>query len=132
MSRPDNREWVKPHRLEYVPLNSELAVLRVLAGLNRRMPVPASLALIAGAPHQIVRAPVLGSVTRRPSRRMRTADQLLWRVTFALPLELLECPQTLFALRRPGPHGHAASQLRSYRASRHYAATGSSAPGALG
>ena len=108
MSKPGNREWVNPHRLEYVPLNSELAVLRVLAGLNRRMPLPPTPALIAGAPHQIVRAPVLGRVTRRPSRRMRTADQLLWRVTFALPIELLECPQTLFALVAPD---HMATRL---------------------
>jgi murein DD-endopeptidase MepM/ murein hydrolase activator NlpD len=98
MSKSSSREWLNAHKLEYVPLNSELAVLRVLAGLTRGTPLPASPVLVAGAPHTIVRAPVLGSVTHRPSRRMRTADHLLWRATFALPIELLECPQTLFAL----------------------------------
>ncbi len=98
MSKPSSRQWLHPHKLEYVPLNAEMAVLRVVAGLNRGMPLPAAPVLVAGAPHRIVRAPVLGSVTHRPSRRMRTADHLLWRVTFALPIEVLECPETLFAL----------------------------------
>jgi murein DD-endopeptidase MepM/ murein hydrolase activator NlpD len=110
VSEPSSREWLNPHKLEYVPLNSELAVLRVLAGLNRGTPLPAAPMLVAGAPHTIVRAPVLGSVTHRPSRRMRTADHLLWRVTFALPIELLECPQTLFALVA---HDHMPSRLPS-------------------
>jgi transglycosylase-like protein with SLT domain/peptidase M23-like protein len=98
VSKASGREWLHAHKLEYVPLNSELAVLRVLAGLNRSTPLPGAPMLVAGAPHTIVRAPVLGSVTHRPSRRMRTADHLLWRATFALPIELLECPQTIFAL----------------------------------
>jgi hypothetical protein len=100
MSRPapGGRDWLHPHRLEYVPLDDELAVLRVSAGLARGLQPPAGAALVAGAPHTVVRATVLGSVTHRASRRPRPADQLLWRATFALPLELLECPQTLFAL----------------------------------
>src|SRR5579859_6002943 len=98
VSKPSGRQWLHAHKLEYVPLNTELAVLRVLAGLDRGTPLPEAPMLVAGAPHTIVRAPVLGSVTHRPSRRMRTADHLLWRATFALPIELLECPQTIFAL----------------------------------
>jgi hypothetical protein len=98
MSKAANPGWLRPKRLEYVPLDDELAVVRVVAGLARGVTPPAEPMLVAGAPHTIVRAPVLGSVSRRPSRRMRTADHLLWRVTFALPLELIECPQALFAL----------------------------------
>ena len=92
------QDWLHPQRLEYVALDEELAVVRVVAGLGRGLAVPGQVALVAGAPHSIVRAPVLGSVTHRPSRRLRTSDHLLWRVTFALPLELLECPAALFAL----------------------------------
>jgi murein DD-endopeptidase MepM/ murein hydrolase activator NlpD len=112
MSSLGNTNWLRPDRLEYVPLDEELAVVRLLAGLDRGHRPPPTAALVAGASHTVVRAPVLGSVTHRPSRRMRTADHLLWRVTFALPLELLESPQAVFALtardhlptRLPGPH----------------------------
>ncbi len=89
--------WMRPQRLEYVPLDDELAVVRVTAGLRRGLTPPADAALVAGTAHTILRAPVLGGVTHRASRR-RTADHLLWRATFALPLELVEAPQTLFAL----------------------------------
>ena len=100
MSSPANsgRDWLRPRRLEYVPLDDELAIVRVSAGLDRGLRPPPGAALVAGTPHAVVRAPVLGSVTHRPPRRLRAGDQLLWRATFAVPLELLECPQTLFAL----------------------------------
>lgn len=94
-ARPD---WLHPRRLEYVPLDDDLAVVRVLASLDRGLTPPADVSLVAGAPHAVVRAPILGSVTHRATRRPRPADHLLWRVTFALPLELVECPQAVFAL----------------------------------
>jgi hypothetical protein len=92
------RGWLSPQRLEYVSLDDELAVVRVLGRLDRGLRPPPETALVAGTAHIVQRAPVLGSVTHRATRRPRPADHLLWRVTFALPLELLECPQTLFAL----------------------------------
>src|SRR5436305_330002 len=97
----DDREWVKPHRLEYVPLDERLAVVRLAAGLSSKAHPPRP-ALIVGGPQTVSRAPALGSVTRRPPRRRRTADQLLWRVTFALPLELIECPEAMFGLVAAG------------------------------
>ena len=93
---------LRAHRLEYLPLDEELAVVRLVAGLSRALPRPSQPSLVLGAPQSVLRVPALGSVIQRPSRLRRTSDQIPWRVTFAAPLELVECRDSLFGLVADG------------------------------
>ena len=95
-------EWLKPHRLEYLPLDGELAVVRLVAALRSATSPLAGATLVVGGPDEVLRAGALGSLTHRIPRRFRTADELLWRVTFALPLELVRCPEAVFGLVAKG------------------------------
>lgn len=92
------REWVKPQRVDYLPLDDELAVVRLLAALPRCLSRSADATLVVGDRDAIVRAGTLGSLTHRVPRRFRASEELLWRVTFALPLELVRCPDAVFGL----------------------------------
>jgi hypothetical protein len=93
-------DWVKPQRLDYLQLNDSLAVVRLSAELTSEM-WPRYPGLLVGAPHGSHRTLALGSLTHDMLRR-RTADELLWRVTFAVPLDLVQCPRSLFALVASG------------------------------
>jgi Transglycosylase SLT domain len=94
-------DWLKPHRLDYLPLDDELAVVRLVAELRCGGP-PADATLVVGGPEAVLRRDPLGSLTHSVSRRFRTADELLWRVTFALPFELVEYPEAIIGLTAAG------------------------------
>jgi hypothetical protein len=93
-------DWISPQCLDYLPLNDRLAVVRLAAELGCGLP-PRKPALLVGSAQAVLRTPALGSVTHRVPRR-RVGDELLWRVTFAVPLELVEYPQAIFGLVAAG------------------------------
>jgi Transglycosylase SLT domain len=95
-------EWLKPHRLEYLPLDGELAVVRLVAALPSATSPGVGATLVVGGPDGVLRSDALGSLTHRIPRRFRAADELLWRVTFALPLELVQSPDAVFGLVATG------------------------------
>ena len=101
-------QWLKPQRLEYLPLDEELAVVRLVAELRSGFSPPAGTTLVVDGPDSILNSCQLGSLAHRVPRRFRAADELLWRVTFALPLELVEFPEAIFSLMA---QGHAAARL---------------------
>ena len=101
-------QWLKPQRLEYLPLDEELAVVRLVAELRSGFSPPVGATLVVDGPDWIRKSCQLGSLSHRIPRRFRAADELLWRVTFALPLELVEFPEATFSLMA---QGHAAARL---------------------
>src|SRR5436305_9342900 len=94
--RQSNSLWVTPQRFEYAPISDAVAVARLTATLAEQLPPPAGAALLIEAPQTKLRCPALGSVTNHGTRR-RASDELLWRVTFSAPIEVLEYPDTAFA-----------------------------------
>ncbi len=94
LPRPD---WLKPHRLDYMPLDEQRAVVRLVAQLRGCLAPPAAALLVEG-PEALFRTHSLGSLTHSVPRRFRPADELLWRATFAVPLELVECPDAMFSI----------------------------------
>jgi hypothetical protein len=79
-------------RFDYRRLGEELATVRLLATLagEDRLPADPSLTIFRGA-----------EWTSHPARACRT-DGLVWHAAFAVPLAIVEYPQSLFALNAAG------------------------------
>ena len=89
--------WLALEQFDYAPLSQNRAVVRLVAALHGHLGAPSgtTLVLARGAlqsPH-----PVLANALSR--RHVDDpASGLLWQASFAVPLDLVEYPRTLFAL----------------------------------
>ena len=96
----DPDSWLTIERLDYSPLAGRWAVVRLVAGLGADAALPAEPRLIvergqASSSH--------GAFVSAADRRVLGAhSELLWVASFAVPLEVVECPSAVFALTAPG------------------------------
>ncbi len=93
MQTPAN--WCSLVGLDYAPVDSARAVLRLRGVLD--VPMPSDPTLIVRRRPLATRHRVLGCAIEEPSE-----SGLLWLVTFAVPLEIVECRRARFALSAGG------------------------------
>jgi murein DD-endopeptidase MepM/ murein hydrolase activator NlpD len=121
-------DWFGLEKFEYVPLSERSAVMSLLAVVSDRTPGAAlrnpSLNVQGRGALRSYRA--LLDTAQPPIRNgsadtpRRAADELLWQVTFGLPLEVIESPHALFELATsdgllialPAPDGPACEYAR--------------------
>jgi Transglycosylase SLT domain len=103
--------WLALERFDYSRVGQRWAVLRLLAGLGSNLGAPAQARLVvqpgadgACGPQSLSYPARACALERRLLGRQgdQGASGLLWRASFAVPLEVVECPQALFEFTVPG------------------------------
>ncbi len=101
---PELDAWLRPERFEYSLLGERWAALRLLASVQ----VPAVEPQLTDATLIVRRGTSLtshASFSATVDRPEGAAEELLWRVSFGLPLEVVEYPGALFELTTGGGLG---------------------------
>jgi Transglycosylase SLT domain len=107
VNTPELDAWLRPERFEYSLLGERWAALRLLAAVQ----VPALEPQLSDATLIVRRGEALTSHSSFSATVERlggngngngTADELLWRVSFGLPLEVVQFPHALFELTTGG------------------------------
>jgi hypothetical protein len=96
--------WLAVERFDYSRVGRQWAVLRLLAGLADQLgaPAPAMLVITQGQRRETFPAWACALERRLGERQAGlAASGLLWRASFAVPLEVVEFEDTLFELTAP-------------------------------
>ena len=97
--------WLAVERFDYSRVGRQWAVLRLLAGLADQLGAPAQAMLVITQGQRRETFPARAcALERRLGERQAglAASGLLWRASFAVPLELVEFEDTLFELTAAG------------------------------
>jgi uncharacterized membrane protein YgcG len=93
-------------RFDYSRVGKEWAVVKLLARLGGELGAPADARLVvARDPEEVsfqARACTLERRLLGSTRRSAGGSELLWRASFAVPIEVVECREALFSLRADG------------------------------
>src|SRR5947209_5849839 len=94
------RGWLAVKNFEYEALEDRWAVLRLLGEVEGGLGVPAGAALLIDREGKVERHCPLTAWSGATSQAdgKQSASGLLWRVSFAVPLEVVEYPRSLFSL----------------------------------
>ncbi len=100
----DPERWLALERLDYSRVGEHWAVLRLLAGLSAELGAPAEAKLVVQRGPEATTYPARACALERRlvARKGGVASELLWRASFALPLEVVEYGNALFELAAPG------------------------------
>jgi hypothetical protein len=85
--------WLAVEGFRYSPASDELATARLLASLRDGFASPANPVLLVDQARRIKTYAPAGSECLKDG---------LWQVNFELPLEIVQCPDSMFALGAPG------------------------------
>ena len=97
--------WLALERFDYSRVGGQWAVLRLLAGLADQLGAPAQAMLVVTQGQRCEAFPARAcALERRLGARQAgiAASELLWRASFAVPLEVVEFEETLFELTAAG------------------------------
>jgi hypothetical protein len=90
-------------RFDYSRVGTEWAVLRLLAGLGTGLAAPSAAHLVVdpdGVDEDLVYAAACAcGVERRLLTSQRGGSELLWRASFALPLDVVKAPYAVFTVK---------------------------------
>ena len=97
-------QWLELERLEYERLDERWAVVRLLATLDRGRGAPAGTGLVVQHGNVETTHRAFYSVTddRHADDKTRSPGGLLWRVSFGVPVEVVEFEHALFKLTAEG------------------------------